>query len=245
MDAVFASKLYRVSTRKDKIRAALVDPINQELVSQLRDYLDPEYQDMLNQMDYKQAQLDKFDDPGINYKDGSGAGDTKDIPPMPSHSGGGGGTSADFGDPSESGSPEFESGEDDDGLDLEQEVEIPSGRKLDRASIITASEYSCSALSGIQLEGVPAVIKGTLNSIDETKGVERVAIKDNECWIYYDDELNMNNVMTAVIETLNAACYSWLTFNRLARSDNAIVFELTIFDTNNEVVSIQKVQDMK
>ena len=46
MNAIFASKLFRSSTRQDKIRAALADPVNMELVQQLRSYLDEPYQQM-------------------------------------------------------------------------------------------------------------------------------------------------------------------------------------------------------
>ena len=38
--------------------------------------------------------------------------------------------------------------------------------------------------------------------------------------------MNLNNVMGSVIELVSALGYANLEFNRLARSDNAIVFQI-------------------
>jgi hypothetical protein len=66
-------------------------------------------------------------------------------------------------------------------------------------------------------------VKTTLNNNAETKGVSRASIKDDELWVYYEDSINLNKVMANAIEILNSLDYG-LEFNRLARSDNAIVF---------------------
>lgn len=76
-------------------------------------------------------------------------------------------------------------------------------------------------------------IKGTLNSKDDTSGVSRVGVKDNkEVWVYYNDNVNLNDVMVPVIEQMNASGYNYLEFNRLARSDNAVVFVVLREDTD-------------
>lgn len=69
----------------------------------------------------------------------------------------------------------------------------------------------------------------------DTCGVDRVQFKDDEVWVYYNDKINLNNVMSVVIEVLNAANYTYLEFNRLARSDNAMVFQIIFNDSNKEV----------
>ena len=71
-------------------------------------------------------------------------------------------------------------------------------------------------------------IKGTLNSIEATKGVSRLQVKDSELWIYYNDDVNLNDKMVDVIDVLNSTGYTYLVFNRLARSNNAIVFDITL-----------------
>lgn len=74
-------------------------------------------------------------------------------------------------------------------------------------------------------------IKGTLNSQQLTCGVTRVAVKDDEVWCYYNDSVNLNEVMVEAIDLISKAGYSYLEFNRLARSDNAIVFVIIKNDT--------------
>lgn len=75
-------------------------------------------------------------------------------------------------------------------------------------------------------------IKGYLNSRADTCGVSRIKEKENnELWIYYEDNINLNDVMSSVIETLELPGYSYLEFNRLARSDNAMVFIISRQDT--------------
>ena len=76
-------------------------------------------------------------------------------------------------------------------------------------------------------------IKSTLNAKDNTSGVSRVGVKDNkEVWVYYNDNVNLNDVMVPVIEQMNASGYTYLEFNRLARSDNAVVFVVLREDTD-------------
>lgn len=74
-------------------------------------------------------------------------------------------------------------------------------------------------------------IKGTLNSQQLTCGVTRVAVKNDEVWCYYNDSVNLNEVMVKAIDLVSKAGYSYLEFNRLARSDNAIVFVISICKT--------------
>ena len=50
-----------------------------------------------------------------------------------------------------------------------------------------------------------------------------VLIEELFLLVYYEDSINLNKVMASAIETLNNLDYG-LEFNRLARSDNAIVF---------------------
>ena len=54
---------------------------------------------------------------------------------------------------------------------------------------------------------------------------------------YYDDKINLNNVMGPVLELLNAASYTYLQFNRLARTDNAIVFQVELMSSTNMLPS--------
>ena len=71
-------------------------------------------------------------------------------------------------------------------------------------------------------------MKGSLNAVEDTAGVTRIRVKDKELWIYYQDSVNLNSVMGPVIDSMNALGYTYLEFSRLARSDNALVFDLFV-----------------
>ena len=81
------------------------------------------------------------------------------------------------------------------------------------------------------------ILKGTLNSREDTKGVSRITKKEDELWIFYQDKVNLNSIMEPVIELMNASDFSYLEFNRLARSSNAIVFDISC--TPDEVEPIK------
>ena len=50
LEAIYSSKMYRSSRHKDKIKSAIDNPINSELVKQLSSYLDvPEKEDKKEQ----------------------------------------------------------------------------------------------------------------------------------------------------------------------------------------------------
>ena len=74
-------------------------------------------------------------------------------------------------------------------------------------------------------------IKGTLNSQQLTCGVTRVAVKNDEVWCYYNYSVDLNEVMVEAIDLVSKAGYSYLEFNRLDRSYNAIVFVISICKT--------------
>lgn len=189
--------MYKSSTRKRKIQAALSDPINQPLVTQLRSYLDDEYlkEDLL-----EPEHDDKFTSRNKNIEKSEPVVDTSKED-----------NKDDEGDTKDEGSMKVTDGKSD-----------PSDIK---------SSISCCIRSSIDLD----VLKGTLNAVDDTCGVLRIKVDEDkkELWIYYNDDINLNDVMTPLIELLEASNYNYLIFNRLARSGNAVVFEIssTFVDT--------------
>lgn len=79
-------------------------------------------------------------------------------------------------------------------------------------------------------------IKAFLNLSEDTEGVQRVRQIGNEVWVHYQDSVNLNDVLVPVMESLSSSSYSYLEFNRLARSDNAVVFVIIDVDTNADRV---------
>lgn len=203
------------------------DPINAELVQQLSDYLDDEGQAELSQaIAEEQAEEQAKSAEAAPVTPGSSSA------PAPSHSGGSsrpsfsGNVLKDFGgedsfepadaiadDIGEGGEPVPESNE-----PVEETAQI-SGTAIKAATAIIWTTLD-DVISDCE------TIKGTLNVREETTGVNRLQVKDNELWIFYNDDANLNDKMIDVIEVLNAAGYTYLKFNRLARSNNAIVFDI-------------------
>lgn len=259
MKAIFASKLYKASSHKDKIKAALKDPINKELVQQLSEYLDePE---MANGAP---------DDVEVNGKHG------KVDAPSPkdrtiSRGGPSGGSAAmkadhlaDLEQRLSGGEPEGDSEEfnpeDQEGGQVEDipEEEVPveevpveeEANEPEKAETTSSTKIKKSVFAGKHIERevlsqAVEEIKGTLNARADTAGVNRAMVKENELWIYYNDDINLNNVMGPVIELLNAANYYYLEFNRLARSDNAIVLQVSFMDTESKMDPIEEAEDDK
>lgn len=234
MKAIYASKLYKTSTRKDKIHAAIANPVNADLVSQLAKYLDEEYQtpeylggDPEADSSESSSSIPSELDPGAGddfspsdnlvHVPSSGGG----LPPFPDNpdtdpfSDNEGGEDLDTEMPSDDEEPESASDE----IPVEESTDIMACTNIDFHAI-----------------------KGALNSQQDTAGVNRLITKENELWIYYNDDINLNNVMTQVIEYLNASGYTYLEFNRLARSDNAIVFQIA---TPQPVKPIEVVDEQK
>ena len=244
MKSVYACKLYRASSRKDKIQAAIQDPLNVELVTQLKSYLDEEYQEAID---------------GQQAKDNAQLADNlaDDIPAdgnesSPSSRGSSGGMSGGFGGPSgnrPSLSEKFDmllsddneeslddepSDEDVDNADFDENLDGDDLEEIEESTVIEGIQELESSHS----TDIVADIKELLNSDEATKGINRVLNKKNELWIHYNDNVNLNNVMAPAIEKINDAGYNNIDFNRLARSENAIVFQVNGHDSDlNEEVA--------
>lgn len=205
LNAIYSSKLFLCSNRKEEIRSKIQAAVNTELVQQLIKDLDDEYQTLDNVAPELSDNVDVLDNTNTeksNQIDEEQHSETSShiAPSNPSV-----GQPIDFEDVSEDESSTEEGIEENPSSDDKQPIEQST-------QIFTFSAD---------------VLKGTLNHSSDTCGVTRVEKKENEVWIYYNDETNLNNVMTDVIEMLNSTGYTYLSFNRLARSHNAIVFELT------------------
>lgn len=206
MKQIYACKLYKSSNRKQKIQSALANPINQPLVKQLREYLDDEYirKDILEpeSIQEKEERIHEEEPAGDDKLEGKGTG-TPIVPKTSEH---------------DSNLPE----QVDDSLD---ELETQKDEEDDEG-VKSSIQASLQSISVIDINS----LKGLMNSVDNTSGIIRVK-HDNEkheLWLYYNDSVNLNDVMTPVIELLEASNYYYLTFSRLARSANAMVFEVEL-----------------
>lgn len=207
---IYSSKLYKASSRKDKIRANINNPINVELVQQIADYVDANEPKQLDTKvnEPSESIVKRSDHPApnrgadkINHSSESDVSPSDDIEPMP-------GLIADdetISDEPQPAQPEDESAE-----------EINESEKL-TDDTVQGVEGICSSIDINQ-------IKDELNDSPLTEGVIRVANKAREIWVYFNDNTNLNDIMVNVIDSIFSRYGAQLEFNRLARSENAMVF---------------------
>lgn len=234
MELIYGSKLFKASNtdRKQRILAAMTNPVNQELVSQLKEQLDVDSLP-LTQDDSKLTNDNNAAEPSKSQSS------TKFRSSHPSASG----SSAHLASNPISNSSDDSDEINDDTIDLnadndtDDNVDDDNDDNVNSSTSVVNTNNSQRIVSSseIPLAGLADELKGTLNLKSDTAGVNRILLKQNELWIYYDDSINLNNVMTPVIELLNSTNYFYLEFNRLARTDNAIVFEVSEVDSNQAV----------
>lgn len=244
LQRIYSSKLYRTSSRKDQIRAAIEsdDVLNVELVQQLEDYLSDDAKAVLHQAENEvkqeqEAEAQEGSAPAASTPSGSSA---------PSHSGGGaphssftGNIMDDFG---EDELADIEApGEESPAPEEPQPEEVVESVTQEGRPITSATAIIWTTLDDVINDC--DTIKGTLNSREDTCGVTRLEVKDNELWIYYNDDSNLNDKMIEVISVLNSTGYTYLKFNRLARSNNAVVFDITL--SVEPIKSIKEIEEEK
>lgn len=233
MKAIYSCKLYKTHPRKDKIKAAISNPINAELVSQLRSYLDDEYQHLADRPETDISDDLKEDED--NLSSDSGASESSNsLGPRPTS----GSLSAKFdallGDEGEEGvddsmDSDFASDADSDLEDMDEDVDPVE----DLEDIGESTSISADTNMDLTSE-----VKEVLGKYPDLSRFNRVLEKNNELWIYYNDDVNLNNIMGSVIEHLMDDNLDQLEFNRLARSDNAIVFQVNL--NNSQEVSTEE-----
>lgn len=237
VSAIFASKLYQASSRKDRIHSAYMNPLNAELVQQIDSYVSPKYQKMLNTEEQESADPQNLDTANTGEGDGG-------LSSGSSYSGGGGSSFSGGGVPGMiTDEPEDSLGDDIETEDVDVEpagdesYEPEVGESVEQSTVIASSCTEKDAALEVD------IIKGSLNVKDETSGVTRIRVKDKELWIYYQDSINLNSVMPDVIDTMNALGYTYLEFSRLARTDNAIVFD--IYESMQQIQPLEDNRDGK
>lgn len=223
------SLLFKGSKNKSSILAAWKNPINKELVQQIDDYV--EY---------------------IKEPDGEIIEETPDKAKVKPSSGGAGGGSfsggASFTDFEGSEFDEDFEGEDfeSDEIDLDisdedesEEIEVED-TEVESSTKITAGTYVTIDSVAQAVNEIP----GTLNLKEDTCGVTHSILKggtDNEVWIYYNSDKDINSVLDSVNKTLSESGFYFLEFNRVARNENAIVFSISwvssYFDTTQVLES--------
>jgi len=223
LQRIYSSKIYLTSSRKDRIHAAIQDPINVELVQQLSDYLDDEAKMELEEAQSEIKQKAEKSETDKSTEQSSSSSEDSSRPTLPT------------GNSSFSGSPLADFGEDEfsdvDDAGADTDTSDEPADEIVESVTQEGKPITATSLIWTTIEDIVSdcdTIKGTLNAREDTSGVTRLEVKDNELWIYYNDDSNLNDKMIEVISVLNSTGYTYLKFNRLARSNNAIVFDINL-----------------
>lgn len=241
MEAIYNSKLYKGSKRKQRIEAALSNPVNSELVVQLKSALNvPEEEVAPKKPNLSpEAQLDaelreealrhEQDAPRFSRKP-SAPHRGSPARPMP--------TSEEVDNLSPAAQLDDaqidEAGVVDPAVDAPDGIDdttpdAPEGDAADPAAEEPAEEVeSASQVSAPEVDWDSECIdlRSILNNNSATQGANHVVIKGDELWLYYNDDVNLNKIMTEVVDTVRVKLGNRVQFNRLARMDNAVVFEI-------------------
>lgn len=98
----------------------------------------------------------------------------------------------------------------------------PDSDKLDKPEEDKAEEPELESATKIPTNKIESAIKTTLTQLQSSKDINLISIKGNEIWVRYNDTVNLNDIMYDTIKCVTDN--TDLTFNRLARFDNSIVF---------------------
>ena len=229
MTSIFESKIFASLSqeRKDKIRAAYLNPVNVELVQQLSSYLDEPVEEKIPEVDNvetkpSETNNESFKDDSFESRESHTSSHTsKTLPSIDKLS--------DKLEDEERITEEPVSNTEPKNKPTKQEEPEPSVEpsvEPSQTSDIDKTEASidikaCCNIPQVDLD----TIKGTLNAREETTGVTQIRRRENEIWIYYGDKVNLNNILPSTIDIITYIDPR-LEFNRLARSNNAIVFEV-------------------
>ena len=215
--------------RQHKILTALQDPMNTTLVQQLSKYLSEDIDDISSSpiQDEEIVEDNKDTDDiskEINHTDSGSKISKKSVEPHLNNS-------TQSNNSSSVKQPEDDDNVNDDSVDdnANDNDKIEDDNDTVNSSV-NASCCICSPTIAIDTE----IIKGTLNSRQDTSEVSQIRLKEEnpvELWIYYKDTVNLNNIMPAVIDVMYQID-PHIEFNRLARSNNAIVFDIVCGTTS-------------
>jgi hypothetical protein len=204
--------MFLASKNKDKITTAINDPLNGELVQQLRSYLDEDFLD--EAVEYRKAQ--QSSNPSEEETEPSGAEEQSDT--------GSGESEIDRGSSRPSSAPSHSMTKDFDNLS-DAGVPDETDPMVEETSEETETE-EVEESKKVNKSSITPDLMSILNSSDKTRGVRRVnSSVDSELWIYYNDDVNLNNVMEPVISSVYTCCPN-VQFSRLARTYNAVVFSV-------------------
>lgn len=209
---IYGCKMFRSSSRKNHIKANIANPINVELVQQIQDLTD-DSEDTVEKVNPSENKSERKILKGPSSSPSGGSYSTS-----LSHSSEPSEDDIFIPDETDNNGNKDENFDDSDSLDTSDESvdEDTSDENVESSEAITAvveDELDINQLKSILNE-----------SSSLTYGVSRISERNNEVWVYYNDDVNLNPMLSDIIYTVESSKFKNLEFNRIARSDNAVVF---------------------
>jgi len=231
MDWILSSKLFKGSSRQAKILAEVNNPLNQPLLKQLSQYIDPKYLESPESKE-EDEKLEDFSevndvDTSKDTESSKESEATKNAVPKASPS--------TLSKRSSNSKMEFTPKEDESKEADASEDTAKSNQDAGEATESDETEVSSSihASTYITIQDISEVLTtlpGTLNLREETCGALYAALKSsnsNELWIYYKDDVDISKILDKIIDVINLSNYYFLDFNRVDRNSNAAIFTVT------------------
>ena len=191
---ILSSHIIRSNKHRDQIKSAITDPINHELVQQLSEYID----------------WDDVDEEVIDELKGEDNEDDVSEEEVPEEH------------IEDEDMPEEDKPHKHDKLNKPTNPDSDKLDKLDKPEEDKAEEPELESATKIPTNKIESAIKTTLTQLQSSKDINLISIKGNEIWVRYNDTVNLNDIMYDTIKCVTDNTN--LTFNRLARFDNSIVF---------------------
>lgn len=191
---ILSSHIIRSNKHRDQIKSAITDPINHELVQQLSEYID----------------WDDVDEEVIDELKGEDNEDDVNEEEVPEEH------------IEDEDMPEKDKPHKPDKLNKPTNPDSDKPDKLDKPEEDKAEEPELESATKIPTNKIESAIKTTLTQLQSSKDINLISIKGNEIWVRYNDTVNLNDIMYDTIKCVTDN--TDLTFNRLARFDNSIVF---------------------
>lgn len=223
-----SSRVFKTSKNRARLLAAMQNPINSELIAQLADAVDvPESVSKPEAPKETETVEDKSNETEAKVPARS---EPKEAAHRP--------TPAKF-TPSEATSRPSEKPSEP--SEEPQEPEEKNDQEAAPAEVKSSTAVTAATRAKPDLKSELLTLKGTLQSREDLAGVSRVVAANNESevWVYYNDTVNLNSIMWKAVEIIAEAGFWYLRFNRLARTENAIVFDLdyTATPTTNQTLA--------
>ena len=197
---IFNSRFHHKS-KKDKVLAAIHDPINKPLLQKIADYVEVDDNGEVKYVEELHVdevlKTEPIDVDGEISAEDELDDDIEDIDDV---------------------EEEFDEVEE----DIEEASKVSKSQPIESTTQVSVEDAISQAINEIP---------GMLNLESTTFGVVDIKVEgpaNNEVWIYYKEDVDLSDILMNVTNKIQASGYNFLVFNKVDRDKHAIVFTAAI-----------------